>query len=359
MKKSTKALAYFLALASCISCAKTINESDSEAAKREFEAFIHVNYPELEGQQIGNGIYILEDTPGTGDEITNKDTEDKYGNYIFYNYTVRDLYTRSIIAYNKGTVAKNRNEYKPLKYYGPAIMFYGEDRGSAMFHETVTGGGKYDRMKVGGTRTAIIPSWISNSASVKDSAEEYLDVNAEGKSVIYEIEAVSLTGSIKKYQIDTIETYLDDHHTPISDTTGCYGFYFHRNKVREAQRGVTVKEDVKFPSDTTIYVEYIGRLLNGRVFDTNIKDTAIKYGLGTRSSSYSPARVTWSTDSLGIQMGGNSVIKGFSYALWHMHPFESADAFFISTWGYGGAANGDAIPAHSPLLFEINIVPQP
>ena len=118
----------------------------------------------------------------------------------------------------------------------------------------------------------------------------------------------------------------------------------------------------KFPSDTTIYINYIGRRLDGTVFDTSVADTAKVWKLS--SGTYSPRQINWfdednEEDYSSITMGesGNAsdVIKGFSYALSKMHPFEKGICFFYSAYGYSYSGSGSAIPSYCPLSFEIEM----
>lgn len=341
-------------LAACaLSCAKTVSDSSLDDTVKVLESFIHMHYPQVEGQKVGNGIYILEDEEGWGGQVDS-------GCYIFINYKVNDLFEGTTLAHNSATVAMNRNEYDPLAYYGPTRMKYYSSSSPGM-HEVIDGGGEYGRMRIGGKRKAIVPSWIYGASQWYTSEQKYKEAYMESSnSVLYSLEIVDTVQNITKWQIDTTEAYMiSKGMTPLPDTTYCKGFYLHRNELREKMRGVTAEMDTKFPSDTTIYIEYIGRLLNGRVFDTNITDTAIRYGIKPKGTVLSPVSVAFDSDSLSLKMSGSSLISGFSYGIWKMHPYESADLIFISKWGYGDTGSGTTIPAFSPLLFEINIVDKP
>ena len=115
-------------------------------------------------------------------------------------------------------------------------------------------------------------------------------------------------------------------------------------------------------ADTTIYINYTGRLLNGRVFDTTVADTAKMYGIYSSSKTYSPISVQYNHDDYtGITITSNktSVIDGFSYMLWRMGPFEEGTGIFLSKLGYASSGSGSAIPAYSPLRFDIEVVEKP
>ena len=115
----------------------------------------------------------------------------------------------------------------------------------------------------------------------------------------------------------------------------------------------------RFTSDTTIYINYVGRLLNGTIFDTNIKDTAKFYGVYSASRTYAPSSVTISkgeNDELTVKMGSSSVIDGFKEAILKMGPYAKGVSVFYSTLGYGTSGSGSTIPGYGPLRFDIEVV---
>lgn len=351
MRKAFKFITYLLLAGLTLSCAKTVAETDINLSIRTFEAWMEIHHPGM--QKVGNGIYIVadEEVKGTGAEISDS-------NYVYYNYINRNLSDSAIVAYNEAEVAKKLNKYNPNTLYPEQVMFLTPST-TATLYEVIRGGGKYGRMREGGSRTVIIPSWIAGSSKVLDSEKEYISQAASGTHCIYTLKAVKQVKDIEKMQIGQIEDHIKSKGISIPDTTKHYGLYYIRNKAREEERWVVVDEKKVFPKDTTIYIEYIGRLLDGKVFDTNIKDTAIKYGLGTRTSKYTPMAVTWSADSTQLKTNSSSLIKGFCLTLWQMHPYESGTGIFTSKWGYGAQGTAGKIPPYSPLVFEIDIVDKP
>lgn len=313
-------------------CAKEVVETDSEASLRAFTAWVNAHYPDVK-DTTGCGIYVISDKEGDGDPVRDS-------SYIFQEYEIRALSDSSIVAYSGDSLAKQLGQYSRAAYYGPNIFLYNKTTTKAGLKDLLNGNGnKWQRMRIGGERIAIIPAAFSPT-------------NAD---CIYRIKVVDQKKDIVQWQIDEIEKYMKAHNIEIGDTTGHKGLYYWRDRAREQGRGVTVIDTVKFPSDTTIYINYVGRHLNGQAFDTNIKDSAKVNGIYSASASYGPSSVTWSADSTAIKLGGSSVIKGFSLTLWHMHPFESGQGLFISDYGYGSSGN-DGIGAYEPLIFEIDIV---
>lgn len=337
-----------MAAIATVSCAKTVVESTSEAELRAFEAWVDVHYQDA--KKLDSGIYIIahEEVAGTGAEVES-------GKYILYNFTVRNLSDSAVTSFNTEEMAREQNKYDSKAWYGPKTLLYSDSGSAVTIHEILKGGGEYAKMKVGGKRTAIVPGYISGSNTIRPSKQDYINAAASGTNIIYTLEITGMVDDIYTLQKERMEAYVKSHGGVIAekDTTGIY--YIKREGDSEK----------KMPSDTTVYIEYIGRLLPdakypyGKVFDTNVKDTAIKYGLGTRTSTYAPLPVTWASDSTALKLKGSEVIKGFSYTLWQMHPFEKGTGVFNSKWGYGENGSGTSIPGYEPLIFEIDIVAKP
>ena len=107
--------------------------------------------------------------------------------------------------------------------------------------------------------------------------------------------------------------------------------------------------------------DYIGRLLNGTVFDTSIRDTAMFYGIYSSGRSYGPVSINFGSEWSDSKMGAesNSIISGFARTLWTMHPKEKGTGIFYSPLGYSYNGSGGIIPPYSPLRFDIELVANP
>jgi FKBP-type peptidyl-prolyl cis-trans isomerase len=96
----------------------------------------------------------------------------------------------------------------------------------------------------------------------------------------------------------------------------------------------------------TVTVNYIGKDLNKKVFDTSIEQIARDNGIFNSTRRYQPLRYA---------VGYGFTITGFEFAISMMHPGEKATVIFPSRLGYGTQASG-SIPANSPLIFELDLV---
>lgn len=354
MKKIYSRLLIILAVAFVAgSCAKVVSESSTTSDKRFFDAFMRTHHPDAKAS--GMGVYILDDQPGTGEEAADS-------NYIFMRYTFRDITDGSIQAYADETIAKQLGEYDPSYDYSPFTQRLCRYSASQGVMDVLTGEGSgFGRMKIGGSRQAVIPGWLTSNTAYYDNAEDYLNKVNSSTHFLYSVTLVGQCKDIKQYQIDSIESFMKRRGTPVDSLAGLKGMYYWRNKAREQERGVTVRDTVKFPTDTTIYINYIGRLLNGKVFDTSIKDTAKAYGIYSSSRTYEPVSIVFDADSTKLKMGAgeSGVITGFALSIWQMHPYESGRGIFTSDYGYKESGSGKNIGGYAPLIFDIDVVDKP
>lgn len=137
-----------------------------------------------------------------------------------------------------------------------------------------------------------------------------------------------------------IEQYLEDN--PISS-------------VKELNDEVTgirilwqeVSNSGKLPTNLdTATVDYTGRLLSDRVFDTSIEAVAVENNIFSDLRNYIPIKFT---------VGRGMLIVGFEYAIEQMEEGDKATVIMPSLFGYGNSGSGD-IPPNSPLIFELNLI---
>lgn len=342
MKRIFISILYLAATIAISGCAKSVEDGPNDAKKRYFDAWMHVKYPDA--KPTGLGIYILEDTPGTGKEV-------KPEGYVLADYVISDL-DGNISSYTEKSTAKQLGKYDTTSYYGPKFQTTGKGTITAGLAEAIIG------MKVGGSRKFIIPSWLM-SYSIYETEADYLAVSSSYDNTVYDISISDFTDDIVKWQTDKIGKYFAENASTfegmtIKDTVkGHSGMYY---KQLSAPADTT-----SFPSDTTIYINYTGMLLNGQVFDTTIEKTAKDNGLYSPGKSYQPMAVNWGSSYSDITMGSSksSIINGFALTLWQMRAMESGIGVFISDYGYANTGSGSSIPGYSPLIFKIEIVEKP
>ncbi|MBO4670705.1 MAG: FKBP-type peptidyl-prolyl cis-trans isomerase [Bacteroidales bacterium] len=348
-----KTLIYILA-AACIltGCAKTVTVTSNQAAKRYLDAWVHVQkqkHPDYLWKQTPLGSWILEETVGNGPTLTEFDDS----LYLRVNYTYYSL-DGDISSTTSAKLSQQLGTYVENNYYGPQIWYANSIY--AGLEELVKG------MKAGGRRKAVIPGWLQTSTRC-ETAEEYLALADDkvGTSQIFDIELVEHFLGVSDWEIDSISRYLVRHFPSVygsdpvkarADSSGAHGFYYIRRDAPSEEKEL---------KDTTVYINYTGRLLNGTVFDTCVRDTAMFYGIYSKDRTYGPVAISYGSEWSDCKMGAEStsVIKGFARTLWAMKPFEKGTGVFFSPLGYSYSGSGGTIPAYSPLRFDIELVANP
>lgn len=139
--------------------------------------------------------------------------------------------------------------------------------------------------------------------------------------------------AIQKYLQDNPIASVKEYSEPIE------GFYMFWQVSVKPERNALLRGD-------TVRVNYTGRTLDNRVFDTSMEKVAKDNGIFNSTRNYQPLR---------FPVGYGFTITGFEFALSMMHAGEKATVVFPSRLGYGSQANG-TIPANSPLIFELDLL---
>lgn len=136
-------------------------------------------------------------------------------------------------------------------------------------------------------------------------------------------------------QQEAIAAYLQENNLNVEPTSD--GLYFIRT---QAGKGKAIQQGspVKF--------HYVGRLLDGTIFDTSIKEVAEENGLFHPMRNYEP---------LSTMAGTGQMILGMDEGLLMMRQGDKATLIIPFQLGYGDRDLGP-IPAYSTLIFEMEIV---
>lgn len=336
-------------IAAVSSCEKIVEAGVNDVAMAVFKAWAkQKGKPEWRNTSPEDslGVWFMEYEEGPGKAIGTISENP----YLYVSHTITDLYG-NISGSTYEAKDRQMGIYSEMKYYGPQIW-------------NRTGDGLYvgledvlSRIKVGSRVKAAIPGWLitTPNAEYTSLAEYFINVTGNN-STIYEIEIADAIPDIVKWEIDSIGRYLErkEPGKSVADSSK-FGFYFIQ---REAPA-----DSVDLPSDTTIYINYIARRLDGKVFDTTIRDTAkLHFGKSFDAGrDFAPVRISMAENYTDIKMGpsSSSVIDGFAYGLKKMHKFEKASFIFYSALGYGATGSGSSIPPYCPLIFDVELVKKP
>ena len=312
-------LAVFLAGA----CAQTPTEPSTAATDRVLAAWVRVNY----GTAVApndSGVFVLSYTQGAGASVPDS-------GYVFCHYQRRTL-DGNIQGSNIEPLVEQLGLKTKLTDCGSDI--WQVDVGSIPKGlEPVI-----KSLKVGGKATVALP--------VSQNALSYAVYNAFPSSVtenmIYEIELDGVENDIFAWQDAQLRAHSVAHYGGMDSLED--GFYFKR--VGEVAEPDSLNDDV------SVSFWYIGRRLDGRIFDTNVRDTARKYEIYTASGSYDSLTMTYYRE-LSTMLSNSTYVSGFTKAIHEMHRRDTVEVFFRSDWGYGASGSTNVIPEYSPLAFRI------
>lgn len=319
VRYSVKLFLVAVMVLSLFSCAKERYESKKETQERILDSYLAINYPNAERTE--SGIAILSYNEGS---IGN--AAEKYA-AVYANYSLRSLsgtYTES----TDPEIAKKMGSYSKSTYYGPKLFELGYGSTFIGLEEIFIG------MKKGGKATFILPPWLTTYSANNDSWNSSV-------SAIYDIEVTDVITNMIEYEELKMRIFMENNYPAAADTIS-KGFYF--TKLYDAGAKDTV---------TSANVYYIGRLLNGFVFDTNIADSAKKFGIYDSSKEYTPLSVSYSED-LSAMKDNNSLVEGFCKALQMMKYGDKGFTLFSSSLGYSDQSSGQVGP-FQPLSFWLYV----
>lgn len=338
MRKTIITAALVAAVTGCVKIGEDTT-TNGISPKEEFNAWLETFHKDLAGKSIYPGYYILEESEGSGAPIGTSDIN----SYARVSYTCYSL-SGSILNTTEESIARRLGTYKKYYYYGASTMLRGSGNSYAGIDEALS------TMKAGGRKKIIVPGWLLTNSRYS-TEDEYLANFSGGSAAVYDLKVEDAFNDVTKHQIDSIERYISRVFNEKPDSLK-YGFY----KIRTGEPS----SDIEIPNDSTVYINYICRRLDGTAVDSNIRDTAERYGFRNDASSYTPVSANYAENYSDITITSNktSVIGGFALLLKNMKPHEKASGIFYSNLGYGAQAS-NSIPAFSPLRFDIELVDKP
>lgn len=317
------------------SCEVSPVDDNVSHLKRVRDAWVRVNYGSDYVALTQSGIYILEETEGTGNSVQDS-------SYCFVHYSMKDLDGTYKSTTDPEVAKMHLGTYSDSIYWSPAIWRiadYAQNDGARELLKM---------MKVGGTVKAIVPPELSAITYPKDYKTAVVTNTKEFSSnMIYEMSLVKIVKDIEQYEFDLLKNYADKYWSGLDSTLK--GYYFLKLK-ENPNEGDTIV------NGTTINVFYSGHLIDGItddfLFDTNIADTARMFRRYNKDNSYSGLQVTFYKDPEDA-VTNNSLVDGFARALSEFKYGEEGVVFFSSSLGYKAEGSGKSIPPYSPLVFYI------
>lgn len=322
MKFLNKIVCLAVVAVSLFSCAEEKEESERSIHERILGAYVKEEYPNA--QILPSGLVVIETQEGTGKTLNNREAG-------YFEYTTRSL-SNEVVETTDEQLAREIGTFAHTNYYGPKMFETGYKSTYKGLEEIMVG------MKIGGKAKFILPPWLSVTGNNGNRWEE-------SNSLIYEIELKEVISVIDTWEADTMRRYAATHY-PGLDTLSSH---FYLKKLNNIQHKDTLES-------ATLNVRYIGRLLDGWVFDTNIADTAKKYGIYDPENDYNALEFKWN-DDLETMEKDNSMVRGFCMALKEMNYGDIAFTMFGSKYGYDYRGKSPIGP-YQPLIFWLEVEPK-
>lgn len=276
--------------------------------ERYFQLYMDANYPELRPTE--SGLYFLEYKEGDGP------TPDS-GDYVLINYLLYTIPDEEIVDTYTEKWAINHNLYNESVLYGPYKYEYGT--GIAGLYEGLS------MMKEGGIARLLFKSDLGYGSRKVANIDPF-------ESLMYDIELVEVIGDPVQREQEQIDAFLSENPTaiPINDEETDVTMYYLPG---EESDGAQIADG------NSVEVFYTGRLLDGRVFDTNEGSAA----------------------GMGVKVGDGDVIRGWDIGLKSFRYGGEGQLLIPHQLAYGAEGlkvqNSDktSIPPYEALLFDIMI----
>ena len=333
----------FFTAALCLlwGCAKKDTSSTGTRAQEYLNLWLNEYHPGVKA--TSTGVYILEEEEGSG-SAWNSETP-----ISLLLTTIRGL-GGVISSTGHEEYAKQLGTYAVGNYYGPLVTY--TQNGYAGVEAILTG------MRIGGTRTAVVPSWLLTTDRYS-SQKEYLEACSNSTHLIYTVTLAGQASDITKWEQNSVEEYIMRNLGNTvqvasfnDDTKEASLFWFGSNadSVKEGKEPIASGKKYK--------LNYTGRLLNGQVFDTTIEKVAKDNGIYNSSRTYAPVTITTAESYENYALDGSTgLVDGFKGALSMMkYVGEQGTALFTSALGYSATGTSSTIPPYAPLRFDLEIV---
>lgn len=330
--------AYFAVLAlgcfGVVSCAEEKEVSSKDMEQKVLEAHVSVVHKDTL-TKTASGLYYTPLANGTGARIT--DTA-----VVFVRETTYDM-NYNITGSTDEQVARQLGDFSTSNSYEPLLWFTHSQAIMMGLEEMLL------EMREGDTRRIWLPYWLSSYYEGGTSSNT--------STVVYDLTLDKVVYDIDKYQIENLESFKNAHYPGLDSL----------------MKGYYSKDIVVGTGDTIAYGEtvkayYVGKLLNGFTFDTNVADTATKYFIscGETTDWTIPEAADWENGRFIGESDGMTSIEGFTKCLMGMRYGGVSICFFHSEFGYdsdgssssstGTYINGGyGIQPYTPLFFWLYV----
>lgn len=364
MKFLLNALLTLVVAAGISSCAETV-EIDLEVKEQQsLDAWVakHVNKNGTRAVRQDNGLWVEINDYGDTESLATNDTV----TWVKYNFTMRDM-TGNIIFSRYEDVAKWQGTYTKHTHYVPDYIFCGEYAANLlegthyMMRNTLTNhdGTKFN-MHAGTKGTIYIPSSLAYGATGTSNDAGYggqYSLNGSVPSII-DFEIVHVTKDPVKDEENEVDKFIaaTGNWKPVNDTLD----YLYVDKKFRLPEGEEAYKGDSIKIDSTVNIWYVGKFLDGFVFDTNI-DSIKRRAYGEVQSVGEALEFTVkengdSADESGDD--GSGYISAWNYTIPHLLKGQWARIVATSFYCYGSSGqyrNGSATTTNSSDYYYMNM----
>ena len=364
MKFLRYALMSLVAAAGLISCAEIVEIDMDEKEQQSLDAWIakHVNNKGTRAVRQSNGLWGEIADYGDTKSMATNDTV----TWVKYNFTMRDM-TGNVVFTRYEDIAKWQGTYTKHTHYVPDYIFCGEYPANLLegthyvMRNTLT---NHDNTKFNmhaGTKgTLYIPSSLAHGATGTSNDAGYggqYSLNGSVPSII-DFEIVHVTKDPVKDEEKEVADFIAStgNWKPVNDTLD----YLYVDKKFRLPEGEEAYKGDSIKIDSTVKIWYVGKFLDGFVFDTNI-DSIKRRAFGKIESvgealEFTAKEQGKSTDESGDD--NSSYIKAWNYTIPHLLKGQWARIVATSFYCYGGTGqyrNGSATTTNSMDYYYMNM----
>jgi hypothetical protein len=331
-------------------CSKAGSEDYLSREQAEFEKWMAKNHPEVT-TKLDNGMYIER---LRGDGTGAKPEAGK--SWMLLDYAVRDIHG-NVIATRDPEVAKQEGTFTRVTHYVPHYaIFYPEQR-----YFTA---GEYEALKdmaAGDSVRIYLPSTLAYSTaqisfgsgfegwyySALNPKNSLSGVSLSGRTAIIDLALREIVSDPEERELQQVMARATQESMKLANDT-IPGLYY---KIVEDDTDAEV-----IGADSTVYVSYECRFLDGSLVATNLERVAYEAWGDFGPSTYTGVTATTGgTLSLGTAL--HTIIENG-----HLRYNSTLRAVFISDFGYGTTGktgSSTATPptptvySYTPLLIEV------
>ncbi len=280
--------------------------------QRYFDLYIAANYSELVPN--ADGLYFVEYVEGEG---LSPDT----GDYVLMNFVAYTVPNEEVVATYGEDWAIEHNIHVSNLLYGPyKALLSSEVEGLQM---------GLSMMKEGGIARMLFKSDLGYAETGAGTGSKI----AGYESLMYDVELIEVIKDVSERELNQIQDYLDtiaDYVTIYDDVTETYMYYIPD----------TIGEGDTIGVESVLEITYTGKLLDDRIFDTNVG----------------------STSAFDVTIGEEAVISGWEIGLQYFNYGGKGKLLIPHSLAYGEEGNIIAgttfysIPPFEALLFDIEVL---